>query len=213
MSTIAWAKISLNAYWKSTALSGTGEASAKKELISRFEVSDKSIERDFSYMRDRLLAPLDYDRMRDLYFYSDSSYFLPAVSLSEGEVMALALSSEILNHFTSVDDLRQLKEAFSRLAGYLPEEVKVDLSHLNNRVSVITEQQTRLPPDVWNVMMEAVRENSQVSVLYRKPGERDYVSKLLEPYYLVAFRGSWYINRIYERGHQNLRPGADEGSL
>jgi predicted DNA-binding transcriptional regulator YafY len=60
---------------------------SKEELSARFEISEKSVERDFSYMRDRLAAPLSYDRFKNLYVYSDSSYFLPAISMSEGEVM------------------------------------------------------------------------------------------------------------------------------
>lgn len=165
----------------------------KQEMVERFEVSEKSVERDFSYMRDRLLAPLEYNRLNDQYIYTDTNYFLPAVSLSEGEALALTLSSEILNHFNAVGEFDQLRESFTRLSAYLPDAVKVDLSKINNRVSVITEQQTLLHTDVWKVLMECVRENRTVKVRYRKPNNRDYEEKLLEPYYLVAFRGSWYI--------------------
>ncbi|QEN07327.1 WYL domain-containing transcriptional regulator [Oceanispirochaeta crateris] len=165
----------------------------KQEMVERFEVSGKSVERDFSYMRDRLHTPLEYNRLDDQYYYSDKNYFLPAVSLSEGEALALTLSSEILNHFNAVGEFEQLRESFSRLSAYLPDKVKVDLSKINNRVSVITEQQTLLQSGVWKVLMDCVRENRSVRVLYRKPNNRDYEEKLLEPYYLVAFRGSWYI--------------------
>ncbi|OQY35704.1 MAG: hypothetical protein B6241_00500 [Spirochaetaceae bacterium 4572_59] len=91
----------------------------KEELLVLFEVSGKSVERDFAYMRDRLHAPLDYNRHNELYTYSDSSYFLPSVSLSEGEVMALALSSEILNHFNYVDDFNELRDSLGRMTSYL----------------------------------------------------------------------------------------------
>jgi len=166
---------------------------SKNELVERFEVSEKSVERDFMYMRDRLNAPLDYDRLKDLYFYSDPSYFLPAVSMSEGEVWALAMSGEILNHFNAVDSFQELKDSFARLASYLPETVRVDLSQLNNRVSVITDKQTTLCDKVWKTLMDCVRENKRIRVSYRKPGAREAESRDLEPYYLVAFRGGWYI--------------------
>ena len=165
----------------------------KQELTERFEVSEKSVERDFAYMRDRLMAPLEYDRFKELYTYTDSSYFLPAVSMTEGQVLALSLSSEILNHFNSVGDFEDLRKSFARLADYLPDEVKVDLSRINNRVTVITEQQSPMPQDVWNVLTECVRANRQIKIDYRKPDAPDYESKVLEPYYLVAFRGNWYV--------------------
>ncbi|MBF9018480.1 MULTISPECIES: YafY family protein [unclassified Oceanispirochaeta] len=165
----------------------------KQEMVERFEVSEKSVERDFSYMRDSLLAPLEYNRFNDQYIYTNKNYFLPAVSLSEGEALALTLSSEILNHFNAVGEFDQLRESFNRLTAYLPDAVKVDLSRINNRVSVITEQQTLLAPDVWSTLMECVRANRQVRVQYRKPDNKSSEEKVLEPYYLTAYRGSWYI--------------------
>ncbi|WP_298002265.1 hypothetical protein [Oceanispirochaeta sp.] len=151
----------------------------KQEMVERFEVSEKSVERDFSYRaeivprqacgttlyRDRLHTPLEYNRLDDQYSYTDKNYFLPAVSLSEGEALALTLSSEILNHFNAVGEFEQLRESFTRLSAYLPDKVMVDLSRLNSRVSVITEQQTLLHSNVWKVLMDCVRENRSVRVL------------------------------------------------
>ncbi|MDC7233905.1 MAG: WYL domain-containing protein [Spirochaetales bacterium] len=165
----------------------------KEMLVSRFEISEKSVERDFSYMRDRLAAPLEYDRFKGLYIYSDENYFLPSISMSEGEVMALALSSEILNHFSTTEDFQQLRESFGRLASYLPEKIQVNLSDLNNRVTVISEQPTKVNNSVWKVLMEGVKENKAVRVQYKKPGGDKWEEKTLEPYYLVAYKGSWYI--------------------
>ena len=62
---------------------------SKEELASRFDISDKSVELDFSFMRDRLAAPLEYDLFKSLYIYTDSSYFLPAISMSEVQAMVL----------------------------------------------------------------------------------------------------------------------------
>ncbi len=165
----------------------------KKELTERFEVSEKSIERDFAYMKDRLMAPLEYDRHKELYVYTDSSYFLPSVSMTEGQILALSLSSEILNHFNAVGEFGQLKESFDRLAAYLPDEVQVDLSRINNRVTVITDQQSPLSDKVWHVLTECLRGNRLIKLQYRKPDNREYESKTLEPYSLVAFRGNWYL--------------------
>ena len=165
----------------------------KQELTERFEVSEKSIERDFVYMKDRLMAPLEYDRHKDLYVYTDSSYFLPSVSMTEGQVLALSLSSEILNHFNAVGEFDQLRESFEHLAAYLPDEVQVDLSKINNRVTVITEQQSPLSDKVWQTITECLRGNRLIKFRYRKPDNKEYETKTLEPYSLVAFRSNWYL--------------------
>jgi len=41
----------------------------KKEAVERFEVSDKSVERDFAYMRDRLGVPQEYNQLNDQYVF------------------------------------------------------------------------------------------------------------------------------------------------
>ena len=62
---------------------------SKEELVTSFDISKKSVEQDFSFMRDRLAAPLEYDLFKCLYIYTDSSYFLPAISMSEVQEMVL----------------------------------------------------------------------------------------------------------------------------
>jgi len=49
---------------------------AKKRFVEHFEVSAKTIERDFEYLRDRLGAPLEYSNERRGYYYTDENYFL-----------------------------------------------------------------------------------------------------------------------------------------
>src|SRR5262245_64914121 len=58
-------------------------------LASALEVSDKSIQRDLDFMRDRLQLPIEYDGARFGYYYTQEVRSFPTVQISEGELFAL----------------------------------------------------------------------------------------------------------------------------
>ena len=70
---------------------------SKKSFMNYFEVSAKTIERDFEYLRVRLGAPLEYCSLkRGYYYYTDELYFLPSLMYNEDELFALSLSLETI---------------------------------------------------------------------------------------------------------------------
>ena len=61
----------------------------------KWEVAQKTIQRDIEYLRDGLGAPIDYDRDRKGYYYTDTNWFLPALSVTEGDLFYLLLASKV----------------------------------------------------------------------------------------------------------------------
>src|SRR3972149_9728434 len=72
-------------------------------LADRFEISCRTAQRDIEFMRDRLHAPLEYDRERNGYRYTDRSFELPGMMLTEENVVAVALAVRLAS---SVPDER-----------------------------------------------------------------------------------------------------------
>ena len=48
-----------------------------RTLMREFEISLPTAKRDIAYLRDRLLAPLEFNPARNGFYYSDSSFNLP----------------------------------------------------------------------------------------------------------------------------------------
>ena len=71
-----------------------------QELLDRLEVSPATLKRDLAYMRDRLHAPIVYDRELNGYRFdvpiSDSRYELPGLWFSPEEVYALLTMQHLL---------------------------------------------------------------------------------------------------------------------
>ena len=59
-------------------------------LAREFEVSAKTVQRDVDFMRDQLMLPIEYDSRGHGFFYSRPVGQFPLITVSEGEVVALA---------------------------------------------------------------------------------------------------------------------------
>ena len=57
------------------------------------EVSRRTILRDLDYLRDQLGAPIEYDPIKKGFRYSSPDWFMPAVRLSEGELLGLLVGT------------------------------------------------------------------------------------------------------------------------
>ena len=81
-------------------------------LAEQFELSTKTAHRSIDYFRDRLQAPFEYDESRKGYFYTDPSFQLPIMRLSQDELLGPAtipasheveIMMEILKHGSHVE--------------------------------------------------------------------------------------------------------------
>lgn len=62
------------------------------QLAENFEMSKRTGQRDIEFFRDRFNAPLEYDYSRRGYHYTNDSYELPALWISESNILALSLA-------------------------------------------------------------------------------------------------------------------------
>lgn len=68
-------------------------------LANTLEVSEKTIRRDLALIRDVHRAPLEYDRHKRGFYYAQPTYRLPAMQLSEGELLGLLVGSQVLKEY------------------------------------------------------------------------------------------------------------------
>jgi len=65
-------------------------------IARQFEVSTKTARRSIDHFRDRLQAPLEYDKTHKGYYYTDASFQLPVARLSQNELLALLISRKLI---------------------------------------------------------------------------------------------------------------------
>jgi len=69
------------------------------DVATQFEVGVRTAYRDLDFLRDQLRTPIEYDRSRGSFVLTDPTAPLPAVMLSQGEVIALFFAERVLAQY------------------------------------------------------------------------------------------------------------------
>ncbi|HEY8464458.1 MAG TPA: HTH domain-containing protein, partial [Bacillota bacterium] len=90
-----------------------------RKLAAKLEVSPRTIERDIELLRDRMQAPLEYDRLRRGYYFT-KEFSMPTPRLTEGEIISLFLGLKLMSQvegLTYQTELSSLREKLECLLG------------------------------------------------------------------------------------------------
>lgn len=72
-----------------------GGCPSAAQMAQELGVSERTVYRDITFLRDRLGAPVAYDPRRRGYCYTRAHRFFPGVSLTPQEVVALMLAARV----------------------------------------------------------------------------------------------------------------------
>ena len=86
-----------------------------RNLAGHFEVSHKTAQRSIDFMRDRLIAPLEYDPSKKGYYYLDDSFELPHFQATQEEVLSVLLARSLINMSVNSKDHTLKTEYHSQL--------------------------------------------------------------------------------------------------
>ncbi|SIQ06606.1 proteasome accessory factor B [Alkalispirochaeta americana] len=167
------------------------------------EVTTRTIQRDIEKMRDRG-APIEYDPSRHGYCYTNKTWQLPAISLTEGDLLALMVGDRALEGYRNSPYYDELRSVFERLTTLLPAKVSVSSRDLIAHVSVISDPVTRIDPTVWEPVREGLHQNRTIAIHYQAPGRDESVVRIVDPLHLVGHRGEWYLLG-WSHHHQTVR--------
>ena len=79
------------------------------------EVSSRTAQRDFEFLRDQLGAPLEFCRRKNGYFYRHASFRLPTFQFTEGELISFFLAERLLKQYRGTPYEHDLQRAFGRI--------------------------------------------------------------------------------------------------
>ena len=125
----------------------------------------RTIQRDIAFMR-RLDVPLEFDSVRNGYYYTDPSYRFPYFEATEGELVALLISAQVMDQYRGTPFEQDLRKALAKIAKSLPDMIEVNLDELTSCLSVLPRVQTTYNPAIFRVLVTAVRQSRQLSMVY-----------------------------------------------
>ena len=155
-----------------------------RTLARELEVTRRTIQRDIAFMR-RLHAPLEFDSVRNGYYYTDPSYRLGYFPATEGELVALLVAAQVMDQYRGTPFEHDLRKALAKISEILPDTIEVPLDELTGCLSVLPRVQTTYDPEIFRVLVAAVRQSRQLSMVYWTAGRNETQKRTFDPYDLV----------------------------
>jgi len=162
-------------------------------LAAHFEISRKQAQRDMTFMRERLGAPLLYSADRRGYEYEDGNYELPPVWLNEEELHALCLAmrlSAAIPDRALKKSLRRLMETFLALRSA---DAPPEFRDFEEKVSVKNVEYYRVPEHVFHAVVAALFRNRTLKITYRTPHKNETTERIIRPLHLLCYMGNWHL--------------------
>ena len=162
-------------------------------LSNELEVSDRTIRRDLSYLRDSLCAPLKYDKQKEGYYYTEATWDLSAIIFSEQELLSLFIAKNALFHYTGIPYLKNLKSAFKKIIECLPKDEGLDFEKMDEFISFRFGAEKNFNPQILDNVFKAIRKNLSLKMKYFSAGRNEETERVVDPYHLDNLKGDWYL--------------------
>ncbi|MEJ6573098.1 MAG: WYL domain-containing protein [Akkermansiaceae bacterium] len=173
-----------------------------RSLADRLEVTQKTIQRDVSFIRDQLDLPLEYNKtMHGYEFTSDVTNF-PVFEAQVEDLAAMFLARHAMKSVKGTKLAEALKPAFERLTKQLDGKVNMNWGSMDQVFTVKESGVVDADLTLFGRLAEAVLKQHEVSFNYRKIGDEKSMKRRLQPYHVGEIDGGWYVV-----GHDAMRDG------
>ena len=163
-------------------------------LAKEWEVSAKTIQRDIEYMKYELDAPIEYESIKHGYYYTEDTFSLPSINISESDLFAVFIAERALSQFRNTPVYSKLQSVFAKIQNSLPDKTTINPSWIQNRILCFHEPITDIDVKIWDTIAKAIRDSSSLKIKYTAPGKRNVTERQVDPYYLVNHKGEWYLS-------------------
>jgi predicted DNA-binding transcriptional regulator YafY len=170
-------------------------------------VSQKTVQRDIDFLRDQMGAPVEYDKKHKGFAYSNDTWMLPAMMLSEGELLAVLMASRVAEQFQGAPVAAQVQKVFEKLAGMLPDKISIRPELLFTRFTFRGVPAKPISDAIWATLVRGVLTQRTVLLRYRTfegTVQAKGRESRIQPYHIANLQGEWYVFGVHE-GHTDVR--------
>lgn len=168
-------------------------------LAQAWETSTRTIMRDLDYLKYELDAPIEYDQAKHGYFYTDPSWFLPSVMLSEGDLLALLIGQQAMHMYAGTPVAGELRRIYAKLAELLPEKIAIGPEFIEARFSFFNPPSRPVEPAIWRSVLRALLHERVLEIDYQSPSAERPKPHTVRPYHVVNVEGEWHLLGWEER--------------
>ena len=177
-----------------------------RSLAKEFDVSKRTVERDIEFLRDRYEAPIEYDHSKCGYAYTQETFFLKSLFLTDEELFSAAVFEKALQQYRNTPIEGRLKAVFAKLTELLPDDaVSVNTMWLGDSLTFIPEPSPEISPEIFDAVFSGVKARRAIRFQYRSLTQTEPTTRMCEPYHIVCQRGAWYvIGRCADKNEERI---------
>lgn len=183
---------------------GTGQSVPINELLDRLGVSIATFKRDLEYLRDRLNAPIVWDRDTRGYRFEKipapwdktrggPRYELPGLWFSPQEAFALLTMQQLLKELQPgllTPHIQPLMQRLELLLG----QGEFSAREIHQRIRILQQGKRRMQLPSFEVLASALLKRQRVKVIHYSRERDEALERILSPQRLVHYRDNWYLD-------------------
>jgi predicted DNA-binding transcriptional regulator YafY len=171
------------------------------DLMDELGVSRATLKRDLEYLRERMDAPIVYDRFSNGYQFNPDArdarqvrHELPGLWFSEGEIHALLTMHQLIGGLDEGGVLaRHLQPLLDKLYGMLGTS-DAEARELVKRIKVMSPARRPVAPKHFELIGGALTRRQRVHLHYWVRSRREMTERTVSPQRLVHWRNTWYLD-------------------
>jgi len=179
-----------------------------QDFLAELGISRATFKRDLEYLRDRMHAPIVYDRDREAYGFdsavADSELWqLPGLWFSADELQALLTMDRLLGDLQP-GVLSELIAPLRRRLKSLLESGEHSAEDIARRIRILSMGSRRVAPAHFRTIATAVLTRKRLKLRHERREDGAVIEREVSPQRLVHYRDNWYLD-AYCHERQALR--------
>jgi predicted DNA-binding transcriptional regulator YafY len=162
------------------------------KLGEHFEIAPKTAQRSIDHFRDRLQAPLEYDQSHKGYFYTDPTFQLPVIRISEEELLALLISRKLITEASAGSLADELGSVSMRLGSLLAANLP-GKANPEDAFSFRWKNISPTDPQIFKIVTSALLQGKLLTFCYYSPTSSSCTMRTVEPHHMVNYMGNWHL--------------------
>lgn len=167
-------------------------------FLEELDVSRATFKRDIEYLRDRLHAPIVWDRDEGGYRFESAkrtgpAYELPGLWFSAGELYALLAAHKLLGDIEPGILAAHVAPLQARLAALL-EASGHSAKEITQRVHLLSTARRAVEPRFFTDIALALLDRKQIEIEAWNRGRDETDVRIVSPQRLIHYRDNWYLD-------------------
>ncbi|MCB1130598.1 MAG: WYL domain-containing protein [Verrucomicrobiae bacterium] len=163
------------------------------DFANACEVDRRTILRDLDYLRDRMHAPIAYDKSRKGYRFTRAYQGMPALEVRESDLLWLFVGQHLLDQASDEELASQVRESFERIAALMDGSVSIAWDRYSGLITSKVSGLGAAELETFQAVSKALTKHRELRFSYRKTGRSALETRHVRPVHSAFVNNQWYL--------------------